>query len=90
MSRRATFRSQILHSRTTADACLRTLRPGQLNVFDPQALLDSSYSVTRTTPQQRELLKALGLSSLARDREIAKRILPRVRGKVADESAVPV
>jgi hypothetical protein len=45
--------------------------------------------VTRTTPQQRELLKALGVSSLARDREIAKRIL-RVRGKVADESAVPV
>jgi len=73
--------------RSTADACLRTLRPAQFNVFDQHALLDSAYSVTRTTPQQRELLKALGLSDLARDREIAKRILPRVRAKGPAEPA---
>ena len=71
----------------TADASLRTLSTCHLNVFDQHALLDSSYSVTRPTPQQRELLKALGLSDLARDREVAKRILPRVGARVAGEPA---
>ncbi len=62
---------------TTADACLRALTPGQLNLYDHHELLDSVYSATRTTPRQRELLKALGLSKLTRDRAIAKQIRPR-------------
>jgi hypothetical protein len=62
---------------TTADACLRALMPGQLNLYDHHELLDSVYSATRTTPRQRELLKALGLSKLTRDRDIAKQIRPR-------------
>jgi hypothetical protein len=61
----------------TADACLRALMPGHLNLFGPHALLDSVYSVTRSTPQQHALLKALGLTKLTRDREIAEAIRTR-------------
>jgi hypothetical protein len=61
----------------TADACLRALQSGRLNRFQEHALLDSRYSPTRLTSQQRTLLKALGLSWLGRDGGIRDHIQAR-------------
>jgi len=61
----------------TASACLGHLKPFHLNVYERHELLDSLYSATRITAEQRPLIQALGLESLTRDQEILKRIQPR-------------
>jgi transposase len=60
-----------------AEACLQTLSGCHLNLYEKHELLDCLYSATRVTPEQRSLLKALGLTDLANDRYIAQRIQPR-------------
>ena len=61
----------------TAIVCLKTLGACRLNRYEPNDLLDFSYSVTRPTAEREALLAALGLSALVREQELASRIRPR-------------
>ena len=60
----------------TADACLQTLSGCHLNLYEKHALLDYHYGATRTTAEQRTVLKAPGLSDLADNRYISEHIQP--------------
>jgi hypothetical protein len=61
----------------TANACLEHLKPCHLNIYERHELLNSLYSATRITAEQRPLIQALGLESLTKDQEIVKKIQPR-------------
>lgn len=61
----------------TASRCLALLGQCHLNALERHELLNWMYSITRTTPEQKQLLRALGLKNLADERSMAKVLVPR-------------
>ncbi|MCK5506398.1 MAG: transposase, partial [Thermodesulfovibrionia bacterium] len=61
----------------TAVSCFEKLSTCHLNLHKAHEALDSLYSVTEPNPEQEIILKALALSVLTDNSEIAKRIIPR-------------
>ncbi len=61
----------------TAAACFEKLASCHLNLHEAHEVLDSHYSVTEPNAEQKIILTSLGLSKLADNKELAKRISPR-------------
>lgn len=63
--------------KNTAQSALEILATCHLNQLEVHDVMGHAYTVTRLTPLQQNILKALNLEQLADDKEIAKIIIPR-------------
>jgi hypothetical protein len=61
----------------TAARCLSVLEECRLSQLAPHELLSWVYGITRATPEQTRLVRALGVRHLLDERAMAKRLLPR-------------
>ena len=61
----------------SASACLARLATCHLNRYESAGELTRVYDVTTATPEQKDILAALGLGRLVVDAEVAERLEPR-------------
>jgi transposase len=61
----------------SATTCLELLKSCQLNQYESSGEISAVYQLTQPTAEQKDILKALGLSHLVDNGEVSRRLVPR-------------
>ncbi len=77
LERTLEYRLSQSSEKATAAACLEILSTCHLNQLEPHKVLGPMYTITRLTPKQKAILKALDLEYIASDEDAIEAITPR-------------